>query len=280
MIRTQGFLSKLDIKDSNPLAYSLCLEKQHPIELNNLIGKSITIRFLGEIKCIYCHRAIKKSFNGGYCYVCFKTLARCDQCIIKPELCHYHLGTCREPDWGKRVCMQNHIVYFSYTSGIKVGITRKKNLPNRWFDQGATLGLPIFEVKTRLLSGLLEVSLKSHFNDKTNWRKMLSDDHYETDLKAMAESFFQSYDLSDHLKNHPHLRSFLPKALYPHHQQTTIHYPQIDKLQKVSSFNADKNPIISGTLIGMKGQYLIFNEGVINIKKYQGYHIEFYEDNS
>ena len=278
MIHSSGFLSRLQIHTSETLNYAFSLQGQHPISLNPLLGKSLSLNFSGKIQCIYCQRSIKKSFNKGYCFVCFKQLARCDQCIIKPELCHFHLNTCREPDWGKRVCMKNHIVYLSYTSGIKVGITRKANIPNRWYDQGATLALPIFEVNSRLLSGLLEVSLKAYFNDKTNWRKMLTHDHYDTDLYEVASSLFSQLSMTELLSQHPQFKTAMPKALYNHNTPLKIHYPQIEKLDKISSFNAEKTPRVSGTLIGMKGQYLIFDTGVINISKYQGYHVSFEVD--
>ena len=275
VIESSGFLARLQINTAETLNYALSLQGQHPIPLNPLLGKSLSLKFSGSIQCIYCQRSIKKSFNKGYCFVCFKQLARCDQCIIKPELCHFHLNTCREPDWGKRVCMQNHIVYLSYTSGIKVGITRKANIPNRWYDQGATLALPIFEVKSRLLSGLLEVSLKAHFNDKTNWRKMLSSNHYDTDLYEVASSLFSKISMTELLSQYPQFQSCMPKPLYGHTPPLKMHYPQIGKLDKINSFNAEKTPCVSGTLIGMKGQYLIFDTGVININKYQGHHIRF-----
>lgn len=275
MIQASGFLTGLKIDTSTPLRYHLCLEKQPPIPLNAYLGQYISLNFSGKISCIHCHRSIKKSYNNGYCYVCFTRLARCDQCIVKPELCHFHLGTCRETEWGEKVCMRNHIVYLSVTSGIKVGITRKNNIPNRWYDQGATLALPIFEVPTRRHSGFLEVSLKKYFHDKTNWRKMLSQDHYDTNLSKTAADLFSEVDLSSIIAQYPPSLQHPPKPLYPHHKPIEIHYPHCAKLDRVSSFNVAKNPLISGKLIGMKGQYLILDTGVIQIKKHQGYWVDF-----
>jgi hypothetical protein len=72
---------------------------------------------------------------------------------MKPETCHYHLGTCREPDWAQNHCFRPHIVYLANSSGVKVGITRKTQIPTRWLDQGASQALPIFEVQQPFVIG-------------------------------------------------------------------------------------------------------------------------------
>ena len=56
---------------------------------------------------------------------------------------------------------------------------------------------------------------------------------------------------------------FVPKLVYPVEQ-----YPE-----KVKSHNLDKTPVIRGKLQGIKGQYLILDTGVINIRKYSGYEL-------
>ena len=138
------------------------------IEMNELIGKNISLSFNGVINCVACGRKTNKSFNQGHCYPCLQKLAQCDSCIIKPELCHHAEGTCREPQFAEDVCFKDHYVYLANSSGIKVGITRGTQIPTRWMDQGATQALPIFRVKDRLTSGLVEVMMKTHVNDKTN----------------------------------------------------------------------------------------------------------------
>ena len=143
------------------------------IDLNPLLGQEISLVYSGKIFCIECARKTNKSFNQGYCFPCLRRLAACDTCIVRPELCHYHEGTCREPQWGEAHCMQPHVVYLANSSGLKVGITRKTQVPTRWIDQGAIQALPIVEVDTRLQSGLIETALKSTVNDKTDWRRML-----------------------------------------------------------------------------------------------------------
>ena len=271
----QGHVRKMHIEPGTEAIYSLVLDNQTHIPLNPLLGHQLECTFSGKISCVYCKRSIKKSFNQGYCFVCFKKLARCDQCIIKPEQCHYHLGTCREPEWGDAVCMQKHIVYLAYTSGVKVGITRKKNTPTRWLDQGANLALPLYEVNTRLQSGLLEQTLKQYIADKTHWRTMLSQDEHTFDLKAFWDSTYPSVAkcLQTLIDDNPHFQHATPKPIAQHSSVLNFHYPRIAPLGKIQSINVDKTPHFPGTLIGMKGQYLLFDCGVINLRKYTGYHI-------
>ena len=276
MIKVSGFLRKLTIRPERPCSYHLCLDKQAPVALNPHLGKSIHFSFKGLIRCINCQRPTKKSFNQGFCFVCFRKLAQCDQCMVKPELCHYHLGTCREPKWGQSVCMKKHIVYMTYTSDIKVGITRHSNVTSRWLDQGATLALPLFEVATRRQSGLIEVLLKHHFKDRTNWRTMLKNDHYDTNLLVAWRSFLDVHgdSLQSHISQSEVLNSPPPKSIDQHQPSQSFYYPRLDTPINVKSINAEKSPDFSGTLIGMKGQYLLLDTGVINIRKYTGYDVQ------
>ena len=142
------------------------------VALNPLLGQELRLQFSGDIHCVNCGRKTNKSFNQGYCFPCMRSLAECDSCIIKPELCHYHAGTCREPSWGEQHCFTDHFIYLANTSGLKVGITRNTNIPTRWLDQGATQALPIMRVKNRLLSGQAEVIFKQYVADKTAWQRI------------------------------------------------------------------------------------------------------------
>ena len=150
--------------------------EQQSIALNPIIGKTLTLNFHGKIACKHCGKATKKSYSQGFCYPCMIKLAQCDMCIMKPETCHHHLGTCREPQWGEQHCMVDHYVYLSNTSALKVGITRHTQIPTRWIDQGAHQATVLLEVPNRYLAGIGEVALKNFFSDKTNWRKMLQND--------------------------------------------------------------------------------------------------------
>lgn len=270
MTELTGSLRKLHIETGNPLRYFFVLDQHTPVPINDLLGQRIELLFHAQISCIYCKRKTKKSFNQGYCFVCFRKLARCDQCMLKPEQCHFHLGTCREPEWAEGVCMQKHIVYLSYTSGVKVGITRRTNMPGRWFDQGATLALPIFEVKSRRQSGLVEVALKQYFADKTQWRQMLKVDQFDHDLLSTfnALSLWPCEQWPGHEEDMP-----APQRIASADKSHTFNYPRLSLPDKISSHNPEKTPSIQGTLIGMKGQYLILDTGVINIRKYTGYEV-------
>ena len=169
------------VSADQPVSYTLELGNEI-VDLNALLGKKIHLTYTGMIRCCHCQRVTKKSFNQGFCYPCFQKLAQCDRCIMSPELCHYHEGTCREPEWGEQHCMQPHIVYLANSSGLKVGITRAGQVPVRWMDQGAVSAVPVMSVSSRYMSGLVEDLLRTWVNDRTNWRKMLKHEVEEIDL--------------------------------------------------------------------------------------------------
>jgi hypothetical protein len=244
---------------------------EEEVPLNQYLGGKLKLSFSGVINCIYCGRKTSKSFNQGYCYPCFRRLARCDSCIVSPEKCHYHEGTCREPEWGETHCMIEHIVYLANTSGIKVGITRGSQVPTRWMDQGATQAKPIFRVDSRHHSGMVEVLFKSRVADRTNWQAMLKGDAAERDLEQVRRELIAASEGEiESLRDRHGLQSITAIEDAP---ETRIRYPVTSYPQKVRSFNLDKTPDIGGTLTGIKGQYLIFNTGVINVRKYGGYHL-------
>lgn len=234
------------------------------IFMNELIGKKISLKFDGVINCIATGEQIKKSFNQGYSYKSFMTLAECDTCIIKPELCHYSLGTCRDPKWGEEHCFIPHYIYLAVSSDLKVGITRHTQIPHRWIDQGASFALPILKVKDRKTSGLIEVEIARVFKDKTNWQKMLKNEIPEIDLLDKKEEVFDEFaDVLD---------SFDVDEVED--QVTIIEYPVLEYPKKIKSLGFDKDQLVEGTLLGIKGQYLILDTGVINMRKHQGYKIE------
>ena len=243
------------------------------LDLNGLLGNTLKLTFLEQINCVHCGRATKKSFNQGYCFPCFKRLAQCDSCIVSPEKCHYFEGTCREPEWGDEHCMIDHIVYLANSSGVKVGITRHSQVPTRWIDQGAVAALPIYRVSNRLQSGLLETIYKAHVADKTSWQAMLKGSPDEVDLAASRD------ELAAECANEVAMlqQRFGVQALQaidsvpPQH----ISYPVLEYPTKVKSMNFDKQSKVEGQLLGIKGQYLIFDTGVINIRKFGGYQVAF-----
>lgn len=253
-----------------PVHYQLPLDK-NLVSLNEHIGQTISLTHTGNIHCISCGRKTNKSFSQGHCFPCMRSLACCDSCIIKPELCHYKKGTCREPQWGESHCFQEHTIYLANTSGLKVGITR--DTKTRWMDQGAVAALPVFNVGNRLLSGKVEVALKQTIADKTNWRAMLKGSPEPVDLIA-----FRDNEMAGWLKQlAPIIKQEGQEAIKTCNEKemVIIKYPVNEYPEKVSSFNFDKTPQVSGTLHGIKGQYLIFDGGVINMRKFAGYEIEF-----
>ncbi|NRA67959.1 MAG: DUF2797 domain-containing protein [Pseudobacteriovorax sp.] len=240
------------------------LDTDKSILLNEFLGAKLSFSFTGKINCIACDRSIKKTFNQGHCFPCFQSLASCDSCIVKPETCHFHKGTCREPDWGQEHCFQDHTIYLANSSGLKVGITRGINPNTRWIDQGATAGIIVGTVKDRLTAGKVEVSLKKQFADKTNWRKMLSSDPEEVDLVGERKKLLE--DLPDLVSKH-----LEPSAS----KVQKIKFPILQYPEKVKSHNFDKTPEVSGVLHGIKGQYVILDSGVLNLRKFSGYQVAF-----
>lgn len=266
-----GVIRKMHTRLTSPVTYSLPVGDTL-VPMNALLEKKVRLSYSGQINCTHCGRTTNKSFNSGYCYRCFQTLAQCDSCIMHPEKCHYDQGTCREPSWGEEFCLQDHIIYLANSSGIKVGITRATQVPTRWIDQGAVQALAIMRVRSRLQSGTLEVMFKQHVADKTNWRDMLKSCDHHTDLAMERDRLFslcESEIVEMEQRFGFHAVSRLTQV-----DAVTIDYPVIEYPEKVSSFNFDKEPVVEGVLLGIKGQYLIFDNGVINMRRFGGYNLE------
>ncbi len=267
-----GFIEKMKVQHNSEsgIEYYLPIGEKL-IHVNPLIGKKLRLEHMGGIKCLNCGKATKKSYSQGHCYVCMTKLARCDSCIMSPEKCHFDKGTCREPDWADKFCMTDHIVYLANSSGIKVGITRSDQMPTRWIDQGAIQALPIFKVATRKLSGLVEVVFKEFVADKTNWRKMLKNEVSPIDLYREKDRLLELARTSlDNLTDKYGADSI---SLIHEAEALEFDYPVTKYPLKVSSYNLDKAPVVEGTLVGIKGQYLIFEDGVINLRKYTSYNL-------
>ncbi len=270
MNAVKGILRKMKSRLEAPVQYSLRVGDES-LPLNETLGRTLRLEYTGEIYCVHCGRKTNKSFNQGYCYPCFQKLAQCDSCIIHPERCHFDQGTCREPAWGERFCMQDHIVYFANSSGLKVGITRATQVPTRWIDQGATQALAVVRVRSRLQSGTLEVMLKQHVADKTNWRDMLKGDATELDMPAERDRLLA--ECADEIEEMKQRFGFFSVSIINGVEPVTIQYPVQEYPEKIASFNFDKEATVEGTLLGIKGQYLIFDTGVINVRRFSGYQV-------
>ena len=260
-MHTQGTISdKMKSKLINGQAhYELVLDGLG-LELNSLIGKSITLEFSGLSNCLHC--GDRKVFKQGYCFVCTQKLPQCDFCILSPDRCHYDQGTCRDESFAHKHCFIPHIVYLSLSSHVKVGVTRKGNEKTRWVDQGAVAGLPIFVTQDRKTAGLLEVELKSIFSDKTSWQRMLKGVPSE-ESSILKRKRLLAYEATPQWDDQ-RVASDL----------TEIDYPVNEYPTKIKSYNIEKTPRIEDELLGIKGQYLIFTNGVLNIRKFQGYHVQ------
>ncbi len=267
-----GALRKMtaQLNNNGQVNYQLPVGEQL-IELNELIGQSLTLTYHHQISCCHCGRKTKKSYSQGFCFPCMQKLAQCDLCIMKPETCHFAQGTCREPEWGETHCFIPHYVYLANTSGLKVGITRHTQVPTRWIDQGATQALPIFKVNTRLQSGLVEIALAEFIADKTNWRAMLKGDAEPIDLVEKSQQLIPK--ISEKLND---IRLQFGQDAVEQLAQNVVElkFPLQQFPSKVTSFNFDKTDVVSGILLGIKGQYLLFDTGVINIRKFTSYHID------
>jgi hypothetical protein len=267
----QGHLSKLSIgvSDDGVADYQLVLDDQPVLALNPLLGQTLQLRYRGQIHCQHCGRQTKKSYSQGFCYPCFISLAQCDRCMMAPETCHFHQGTCRDEQWAEQVCFRDHIVYLANSSGVKVGITRATQVPTRWLDQGASQALAIARVSSRRLSGLLEDTLRQQVADKTNWRALLKGDAEAVDLAALAAELKQQLKgpLAELEQQHGDDIQWLLESPWQ------VRYPVQQYPTKVVSHNLDKTPEVSGRLLGLKGQYLILDTGVINLRKYSAYHL-------
>ena len=255
------FLKKMPHTLGDVLNYSL-----GDINLNEFIGKEISLKFSGLIQCVYCQRKIKKTFGDGFCFPCFQTLARCDLCILKPELCHFRHGTCREPEWGKENCLIPHIIYLSNAAGLKVGITRWHKRFERWGDQGATQAIILAKVPERYFSGLIELELKKHLKDKADWRGLLKGANTEIDMLAEKRKClshfpqqFAEFVLDDDESN----------------QVFNFAYPVTQYLKKAVSLSFAKESELKGSLLGIRGQYLMVGDKALNVRKHSGYEVIF-----
>lgn len=263
-MKKTGTILKMETELRNPVQYHLWVGNEK-IYVNPLISETLSLEFTSNIFCIHCGRKTNKSFSQGYCYPCFTTLPETDESVVRPELNRAHEGISRNMEWSVKNDLVEHYVYLSYTSELKVGVTRHFNIPSRWIDQGAEYAIILAKTPYRQLAGLIEVALKNHLSDKTNWRKMLSGTVSTIpDLRTEKKHFIQL--LPANLQGYVSIENTV----------THINYPVLVYPQKIQSINFDTTPFFSGKLTGIKGQYLIFESGdVLNIRKFAGYEIIF-----
>jgi len=258
-----GTIIKMRSEFADPVKYFLPLGESE-LSMNEVIGKSVSLRFAGQINCIACGKKTKTSFGQGFCYNCLQTSPEASETIMRPELSKAHLGIARDMEWAREHDLIDHFVYLAVSGELKVGVTRHHQVPTRWIDQGASEAIILAKTPNRHIAGVIEVFLKNFFSDKTNWQSMLKN-------KSVQE-----YNLPEEKLN---ARQLLPAELqqyfYSDNQIWQFNYPVLSFPEKVISVSFDKEPVISGILNGIKGQYLIFADGkVLNIRKHSGYFLE------
>ena len=257
-----GTIIKMQTNLENPVQYSLPIGKD-VVPMNQFIGKYIIFKWEGKIICIACGRNTNKSFAQGFCYPCFINAPETSECILRPQLCQAHEGIARGMEWAEKHCLQDHFVYLAISSGVKVGVTRSDQIPTRWMDQGAWQAIKLAKTSNRYNAGLIEVELKQHISDRTQWQRMLKN------------QLVEGVNLIDK-KNEmlAHLPEDLQVYASNNNAVTEIIYPVNEFPEKVKSLSFDKLNEIEGRLWGIKGQYLMFDNGsVLNIRKHNGYEL-------
>jgi len=277
-VHLRKLIGTLPDREGDPVNYALPLGETQ-VALNPLLGHKLGLRFTGTIRCKHCSRPIRKTYNQGYCFPCYRSLAECDSCIVRPELCHHFTkNTCRDPAWAMNHCMQSHIIYLANTSGLKVGITRASQVPTRWIDQGAVQALPILQVANRYQSGLIEVMLSHYVSDKTNWRMIVQRTPPPVDLLKTRDFLLGHREAKEFLTDfNQRFKGDLIFLSEAHEQH--LHYPVLSYPVSVTkALNLDRTPLIEGQLLGIKGQYLLLDTGVFNVRKFTSYEVEFSTD--
>jgi hypothetical protein len=256
-MKYQGVLKKMLTENAKEIQYYLDMKTDF-INMNQLLNKEITINFV-SYECLNCHLE-KQIYRQGFCKSCFFDTPNAGDWIMRPELSKAHLGIeDRDLVYEKAVQLQPHIVYLANSSNVKVGVTRKTQVPTRWIDQGAHEAIEIVEVPNRYLAGITEVALKNHVADKTNWRKMLKNDIDDVSLLEWREK----------------LKEFIPEEakeyFIENNSETNLNFPVKKYPEKPKSLNLQKTPSFKGKLVGIKGQYLIFeDEMVFNVRSNEG----------
>lgn len=263
----EGALDKMAVRPSAPASYQLVVRHdgggvEATCDLDDVVGAGLRLEFLRRISCTHCGAVTRVGYGGGYCYSCFTTLARCDLCVVSPARCHFAAGTCREPEWGEAFCMQPHLVYLANSSGPKVGITRRGGEVTRWLDQGASQGLAVAQAATRHLAGLVEERMARLLSDRTDWRNLLRADAAPVDLAALRDG------LRPRIGELPDGVSWLTDET-----PVTLRFPVLAYPRHLVRLDLDRHPVVAGRLIGIKGQYLLFEHGVLNVSRHRGYHV-------
>ncbi|MDR1860137.1 MAG: DUF2797 domain-containing protein [Bacteroidales bacterium] len=262
MTEYHGNILKMEAEPANPVRYSLPIGDKF-VDMNELLGRPIQLVCNGQINCIACGKRTKTSYGQGFCYNCFRSVPEADASVVHPEMSRAEFGIARDLEWAKANDLIPHYVYLAITGDVKVGVTREHQLPTRWLDQGAIQAIRLAKTPNRHIAGIIETFLKQHYHDITNWHDMLQNVIAHVDLLAEKDKAV----------------SLLPTELqqYRDDNQTVavFNYPVQYLPQKPVSLTFDKTPEISGTLTGIKGQYLLLDgNNALSIRRHNGYFIQ------
>ncbi len=256
----EGVLRKMQTEIGSPIQYYMVFENDF-LNVNQILDKKLQIDFM-KFQCLNCGED-RPIFRQGFCKNCFFEIPSAGDWIMRPELSTAHLDKeDRDLAYEKKVQLQPHIVYLANSSNVKVGVTRKTQVPTRWIDQGAHEAIEIVEVPNRFLAGITEVALKDHIGDKTNWRKMLKNEVDDENLVDWRNK----------------LKQYIPQEVLEYfiesNSETHMEFPVLKYPEKIKSLNLSKTPNFEGVLKGIKGQYLIFEDDtVFNVRGSEGYYV-------
>jgi hypothetical protein len=269
-----GLLEGMQARHLDPIEYRLPLSprflgevtrtdgsKEPGLLLNDLLGQRLRLSHQDEKQCISCGKPTRKLFASGNCYSCFRALPQNDMCMMKPETCHYDhaANPCRDPEWGRKHCFDTHILYLALSSNVKVGITRHTRVPIRWIEQGATQAMPFLELPDRLSVGHAERALAKQYSDRTPWQRMLKNEVADINLLDIRQEAL------------PIIESMARVKIVDKPTLYTFNYPALRWPTKIKTTNFERVNSVEGELIAIKGQYLLFDSGVINTRSQAGY---------
>lgn len=257
----RGPLERMRTNGASPVTYTLRIGSE-VASMNDLLGRDIELEHTGALYCCVCGTQVRTLYGEGYCWTHFESDPSNAPCIVRPELCEAHLGRGRDPEWERAHHATPHVVYLADSGGVKVGVTTRDYAPYRWIDQGARAAVRIAETPWRRLAGEIEVALKSVVSDKTAWQRMLTDRAPTADLEAERARILAA------------LPDTLARYAVPDAARVYIVYPMLEQPAKVKSVNLDRDRRLRGRLVGIRGQYLLTQEGyALNVRRHTGYEV-------
>lgn len=253
-------LRKIILSVAEPSVRAFVPIGRHLVDVNTLIGKKLRLHWPGMAECQSCRGIFSSLQAQGLCRKCFFESPMAGPSMVRPELSTAHLGIAdRDLEFERALQLQPHSVYLADSGGVKVGVTRTRQQVTRWLDQGASTAQVIAITDNRYEAGLIEVALKEHFSDKTDWRRMLAGETFDADFAAAIgvaleaiPSDLKRFAQADGVKHQAHW------SLAPGFRAKSVKF----------SNHGDE---IEAVLAGQRGQYLAFTDGrAINLRSHEG----------